>query len=109
MKTASSWKVKSIVGKVMAGLALATMLGAIDVVPSHSREFERRIERHDDDRFEQRGRGYDRGYDRGRHYRGRRYYQAPVYRERVYVPPPVIYAPPPPPGLSIFLPPLIFR
>jgi hypothetical protein len=31
-----------------------------------------------------------------------------VYRERVYVAPPVIYAPPRPPGVSIFLPPLFF-
>jgi hypothetical protein len=32
-----------------------------------------------------------------------------VYRERVYVAPPVVFEPPPPPGISLFFPPIIFR
>lgn len=105
MKTASSWNIKSIVGKVMVTLAATTMLSAVVALPAHSDDHDRRIERRDDGRFEHR----ERGYDRGRYYQGRRNYRAPVYRERVYVEPPVIYAPPRPPGISIFLPPLIFR
>jgi hypothetical protein len=104
MKTESSWNVRSIAGKVMMMLVLAAMSGAIDVLPAHSEDHGRRVERRDNDRNEQRGRGYD----RGRYNRDRRNYRAPVYRERVYVAPPVIYAPPRPPGVSIFLPPLFF-
>jgi hypothetical protein len=104
MKTEGSWNIRSIMGKVMAVLVLATMLGAVDVLPAHSRENDRRIERRDNDRNENRGREYN----RGRYNNGRRNYRAPVYRERVYVAPPVIYAPPRPPGLNIFLPPLFF-
>ena len=108
MKTASSWNISSIVGKVMVGLVLTTMIGTIGVLSAHSDDHERRIERRDDDRnddrYEHRGRGHDRRY----YNNGRRYYRAPVYRERVYVEPQIIYAPPRPPGISIFLPPLFF-
>jgi len=104
MKTEVSWNIRSIVGKVMVGLVLTTMIGAVGVVPAHSNDNDQRYERHDRDRYEHRGRGHER-----RHYdNGRRYYRAPVYRERVYVEPQVIYAPPRPPGISIFLPPLFF-
>ena len=110
MNTASSWNIKSIVGKVMVALVMATMIGAISVLPAHSDDDERRIERRDDDHYEHRGRGHNRRYYNDRRYydNGRRYYRAPVYRERVYVEPQVIYAPPRPTGISIFLPPLFF-
>jgi hypothetical protein len=87
----------------MAVLALTTMLGAIDVLPAQSEDHDRRIERRDNDRDNNRERGYNRG-----RYNNRRNYRAPVYRERVYEAPPVIYAPPRPAGISIFLPPLFF-
>jgi hypothetical protein len=83
---------------------LTTMIGAIGVLPAQCKDNDRRIERHDNGRPEYRGRGYE----RNRHYRDRRYNPAPVYRERVYVEPRVIYAPPRPVGVSIFLPPLFF-
>jgi hypothetical protein len=51
--------------------------------------------KHDNGRYEHRGRGYD----RDRYVRGR----------SVYVSPPVIYAPPPPPGIDIFFPPIIIH
>jgi len=104
MKTEVSWNIRSIVGKVMVGLVLTTMIGAVGVVPAHSNDHDRRIERRDDNRDNNRGRGYN----RGRNNHNRRNYRAPVYRERVYVEPQVIYAPPRPTGLSIFLPPLFF-
>jgi len=107
MNTAGSWNIRSIVGRVLvAALVLTSMIGAVGVLPAQSDDHRQRYERHDRDRYEHRGRGYDRGHDRGRHNQGRRYYRAPVYRERVYVEPQVVYAPPPPAGLSIFLPPL---
>jgi hypothetical protein len=105
MKTAGSWNIGSIVGKIMVGLVLTTMIGAIGVLPAHSKDNERRIEKHDNDRYEKRGRGNG----RGRYNQGRRNFRPPVYQERMYAPPPVIYAPPRPPGISIFLPPLTFR
>jgi hypothetical protein len=86
----------------MLGLVLAAMIGSINVAPASSDD-QRRIERHDNGRYENRGRGYDRG-------RYNKRYRQPVYRERVYVaPPPVVYAPPEPPGISFFFPPIIFR
>lgn len=98
-------------GKIMLGLVLAAMFGAVDVVPSYARDGHG-----GHDRYEKRGRGHDRVRyyhdDRGRRYhhvRGRRVYQPYVYTERVYVEPPVYYEPPPPPGISIFLPGIIIR
>ena len=113
MKTEVSSNIRSIVGKVMAGLILTTMIGVVGVVPAHSNDHNQRYERHDRDRYERhdrdsyerRGRGHERRYY---YNNGRRYYRAPVYRERVYVEPQVIYVPPRPPGISIFLPPLFF-
>lgn len=107
MKSASSWNVRSIVGKVMAVLALTTMIGAVGVLPAHCKDNDRRVERRDNDhRYENRGRGN--GRDHYYYKNGRRHYRAPVYRERVYAAPPLIYAPPRPAGISIFLPPLFF-
>ena len=84
-------------------LVLASMIGSIDVAPALARDDHERMERHDNGRFEHRGRGYERGrYERGRPY-------GYGYREPVYVPPRVIYAPPPPPGIGIFFPPIIIH
>ena len=95
MKTSNTWSFRSIVGKIMMGLVLASMIGSIDVVPVLGKDYKQ-----NKGRYEQRGRGYDR--DR---YQGRGY----GYRERVYAPPRVIYAPPPPPGIGIFFPPVFIR
>ena len=92
MRISSIWKFRFIAGKVMMVLALAAMIGSIDVVPALGKDDHKRMGRHDNRRhYEQRERGHD-------------YYQPYGYRERVYAP---IYAPPPPPGISIFFP--IFR
>ena len=103
MKTSSTWNFRSIVGKIMMGLVLAAMIGSIDVAPALGKDNKGKH----DNRYENSGRGNDRG-----HYvyeRGRRVYRPYVYRERVYVPPPVIYAPPEPPGISIFFPPFFIH
>jgi len=94
MKTSSTWNFKSIVGKIMMGLVLVSMIGSIDVVPALGK----------DNRM-----GHDRrGYVHGRgDYRPYGYYG---HRERVYYPPPpVVYAPPPPPGIGIFFPPIFIH
>jgi hypothetical protein len=83
----------------MMGLVLAAMIGSIEVAPALGKDNnQKRMGKHDNGRYEQRGRGYDRN-DRN-HY---------VQRRRVYVPPPVIYAPPPPPGIGIFFPPIFIH
>jgi hypothetical protein len=105
MKTPSTWNFSSIVGKIMMGLVLAAMIGSIDVAPALGKDDHKDKGRHDNGRYEQRGRGYD----RDRYERERRDYRPYGYRERYYAPPPVIYAPPPPPGISIFFPPIIIR
>jgi hypothetical protein len=104
MKTSSTWSFKSIVGKIMMGLVLAGMIGSIDVATAFGKD---KKGKHDNGRYENRGHGNDRG-----HYvyeRGRRVYRPYGYRERVYVPPRIVYAPPPPPGISIFFPPIFIR
>ena len=109
MKTSSTWKFRSIVGKMMMGLVIAVMIGgSIDVVPALGKN-DKKAGRYDNRRYQQRGHVYDRGHHvQGRPYgyygqRARVYYPPPrVY----YPPPPVIYEPPPPPGISIFLPPI---
>ena len=90
MKTSSTWNFRSIVGKIMLGLVLVTMIGSIDVAPALSKDNHKRMGRHDN--------GLHRGqrYDRGRY----------VYDRRVYYPPPVVYVEPPAPGISIFVPPI---
>ena len=95
MKTSSTSNFRSIVGKIMMGLVLATMIGSIDVAPALGKDDHKRMGKHDNGRYEHRGRGYD----RYRYVQGR----------RVYVPPRVIYAPPQPPGISIFFPPIFIR
>jgi hypothetical protein len=103
MKTSSTWNIKSIVGKILLGLVLASMIVSIDVVPAFSRDNDNRR----DGRYEQRGHAY--GHDRygRRDYRPYGYYG---HRERAYYPPPpVVWAPPPPPGIGIFFPPVFIR
>jgi hypothetical protein len=108
MKIPSIRNFRSMAGKVMMGLVLAVMIGSVNVAPAIGDDNRGRGGRHDDRRYENRGRGYDRGH---RHMRGRRGYYRPYYgyQERVYVPPPVVYAPPPPPGVHIFFPPIIIH
>jgi hypothetical protein len=99
MKTSNTWNFRSIVGKIMMGLVLASMIGSIDVVPAVGADY-----RHDNGRYEKRGHAY--GHNRPV-YRPYGYYG---HRERVYYPPPpVVYAPPPPPGIGIFFPPIFIH
>lgn len=104
MKTPSTWNFRSVVGKIVMGLALAAMIGSIEVAPALAQDDHRRMERHDErhdhGRYEHRGRGYD----RNRYVHGRR-----DYEPYGYAPPPVIYVPPPQPGITIFFPPVIIR
>jgi len=93
MKTSNTWSFRSIVGKIMMGLVLAAMIGSIDVVPALGKDDHKSMGKHDNGRYEHRGRGYDR-HD---------------YRPYGYAPPPVIYAPPSPPGIGIFFPPVFIR
>ena len=102
MKISNRWDFRSMVGKIMMGLVLATMIGSIDVVSSFGED---RGGKHDNGRYEHR----DRRHDRDRHVRGGRVYRPEDYRGRGYAPPPVVYEPPSPPGISIFFPPLIFH
>jgi hypothetical protein len=105
MKTSSTWNFRSIVGKIMLGLAVAAMIGSADVAPSFGEGNHSRGGKQGGGRNEQRGRGHDR--DRNEH--GRREYRSYGYRERGYVSPPVVYAPPPPIGIGIFLPSIVIR
>ena len=105
MKTSSTWNFRSIVGKIMLGLVVVTMIGSADVVPSFGRDNHSRGGRQAGGRDEQRGRGHD----RYRNEHGRREYRSYGYREGFYVPPPVIYAPAPPSGIGIFFPSVIIR
>ena len=107
MKISSTWNFRAIVSKGLIGLVLAVMIGSIDVVPALAKDDHKSMGKHDNGRYENRGRGNDRG-----HYeyeRGRRVYRPYGYGGGVYVPPPVIYAPPPPPGIGIFFPPIIIH
>jgi hypothetical protein len=108
MKTSSTWGFRSIVGKIMMGLVLAAMIGSIDVAPALGKGGPKSMGKHDNGRYEHRGRGYD----RNRYVHSRRDYRPYGhygYRERVYAQPRVIYAPPPPPGVGIFFPPVFIH
>ena len=105
MKTSSTGNFRFSVGKIMIGLVLAAMIGSIDVVPALGKDDHKSMGKHDNGRYEHRGRGYDRDRHAPPDRRDYRY----GYRGRVYVPPPVIYAPPPPPGIGIFFPPIIIH
>jgi len=83
----------------MMGLVFAAMIGSINVLPALGDDHEREG-RHDNGRYEHRGRGHD----RDRYENDRRDYRHYGYREGYYSPPPVIYAPPPQPGIGIFFP-----
>ena len=111
MKTSRKWSFRSIAGKVMLGLVLVSMIGSIDIAPALGKDNDKRMGKHDNGRYEHRGRGYerDRYEHRGYGHDRRVYPYGYGYRGRGYGPPPVIYAPPPPPGIGIFFPPIIIR
>ena len=97
MKTSSTWNFRSVAGKIMMVLVLTSMIGSMDVAPAIGKDNDKRMENHDNGRYNHRGRGYD--YNR-------RVHRSYGYSERgYYPPPPVVYAPPQPPGISIFFPP----
>ena len=93
MKTSSTWNFRSIVGKIMLGMVLVTMIGSIDVTPAIAKDKYKSVEK------------YDNGRHRGHSYSRVRYTQV----RRVYVPPPVVYVEPPPPGIQIFFPPVFIH
>jgi len=128
MKTTKTWTFGSIVSKMMMGLVLAAMIGSMDVGSALGRDNNERKGKHDNGRYDKRGRGddhyrYDKKGRGGDHYRyqdrtrrgyyhdlhGRRVYRYYNYRERIYVPPQPIYEPPPPFGIGIFFPPIIIH
>jgi hypothetical protein len=111
MKTPSRWISRSILGKIMMGFVLAAMIGSMEVAPALAKDDHKRMEKHDNGRYDNKGRGYDNDrYDHsGRRYyyaHGRRVYRPYGYMQPVYAPPPVYYEPAPPPGISIFFPPI---
>jgi hypothetical protein len=95
MKKSSIWSFRSIVGKIIMALILASMIGSIGVATAFGKDDHKRMGKHDNGRYEHRGRGHDRD-----HY---------VHDRRVYVPPPVVYVEPPPPGVEIFFPPIVIH
>lgn len=91
------------------GLALALMIGSINVTPALAKNDHKSYKKYDKGRYEHdRGRGYKRGhYDQRPVQRSYDYYG---HRDRVYYPPPpVVYAPPPPPGIRVFFPPIFIH
>jgi len=105
MNRSRIWNFRTMGARIMLGFVLAAMIGGMNVAPAMADNDHNRRRNHDNRRYEHRGRGYERDH----YVQRRRVYRAPVYRERVYLPPPVIYEPPPPPGISIFLPPVLLR
>jgi len=103
MKTLSRWNFRSIVGKVMLGFVVSTMIGSINIPSSFGDNDHNRGKKYNNGRH-QGGRGYD---NRNRYvHDNRRAYRSYGNRDRVYVPPPVYYEPPPQPGIGIFFPPI---
>ncbi len=103
MKTSNTQasKFKSVVGKVLVALVIASMIGGISIAPAFVRDNARGGGGH----AGYHGRG---GYG-GPHgyYRGGGYYPyGGYYAAPVYAPPPVVYAPAPymSPGISLVLP-----
>ncbi|MBI4767417.1 MAG: hypothetical protein HY787_22965 [Deltaproteobacteria bacterium] len=101
-------RMRSIAGKIIMGLLLASLAGGLSVLPAFGEDFRRhdprdrgRYERRDRDRYERRARD---------DYYRRRVYRHHYDRRPVYAPPPIIVEPPPPPpGIHIFFPPIIIR
>ena len=87
------------VAKVKEGLVLAVMIGGLGVAPAigGDEHNNKHGNKHKKGHYEQSGHNH---YVQGRQ----------VYvRERVYIPPPIVYAPPPQPGISIFFPPIFIH
>lgn len=103
MKRAGRWNFQSRAAKVMLGLAITTLLSTLNVGVSFGDNDHNRGRNYDNNRYEHRGRGYDKYH---RHGHDRRVYRSSGYRQRVYVPPPVIYEPPQPRGIGVFFPPI---
>ncbi|MEI6208149.1 MAG: hypothetical protein WCP20_15320 [Desulfuromonadales bacterium] len=103
MKTSRTWNIGNMAGKMMIGLLLAAVIGALDAVPAvaKDKDNQKHMERHDNGRSVHRGPGYD--------HKGRRVYRSYGHNERYYDPPRAVYVPPPPPGISVFFPPILFR
>ena len=102
MKTSNTWNFGSIVGKIMMGLVLASMIGSIDVASAlaednrtekHVNAKDNRTEKHNNGGNQQKGRVDRYGYG------GAFYFPKP---------PPIIYVPPSAPGIGIFFPPVDF-
>jgi hypothetical protein len=103
-------KIRTIAGRTIIGLVLASLVGGLSALPAFGEDFKRPASR-DRDRYERRDRDRDERRDRDRDaYYHRRVYRNYGPRDRVYAPPAVIIEPPPPPpGIHIFFPPIIIR
>jgi hypothetical protein len=85
-------KIRTIAGRTIIGLVLASLVGGLSALPAFGEDFKRPASR-----------------DRDAYYH-RRVYRNYGPRDRVYAPPAVIIEPPPPPpGIHIFFPPIIIR
>jgi hypothetical protein len=103
MKISSTGNFRSIVGKIMMGFVLVSMIGSIDVVSAIGKDYER----HDNGRYEKKRHAYGHDKKSRRHHRPYGYYG---HSERAYYPPPpVVWVPPPPPGIRIFFPPIFIH
>jgi hypothetical protein len=94
MKTLSTWNFRSIVGKIMLGLVLVTMIGSIDVAPASAKITINVWENMTMAVMSTEGVGM--------------IATAMCVTGVFMYPPPVIYEPPPPPGIIYFSHPSLF-
>ncbi len=84
---------------MLLSLVVAALIGSVGVASADGNNKNRHKDKHDYGHYDNR--------DYGHH--GNRNYRSHERRERVYLPPPMIYAPPPPPGIRIFFPPIFIH
>ena len=89
---------RSIVGKIVLALAVASVMVGVSMGPALSEDNQRR------DRQQERNQRVHQPSHRGhqparREYQPYDYYAPPAV---IYAPPPVVYVPPPSPGISLF-------
>ena len=93
-------KFGSTVGKILMALVFASMMGGVSIASAFDRYDDGREGYYRSDRYEQSRRA------RARQRQRQRQLQRRYYRERVFVPPPVVHDPYPyqSPGIRLFLP-----
>ena len=91
---------RSIVGKIVLALAVASMLAGVSVQPALGDDHDKRDAQQE--RYQRQHQpvrhGHQPVYRGGYQPYGYYYYSPPV----IYAPPPVVYVPPPSPGISLF-------